>query len=562
MAEGIGPGYDKGHGNWTTVNRNRRRRNPDTNYQQTEIDITQTRTDNGLTRYEKEIGKTQKPENRFNTKPPQKPTNTIMIKLKAANYNRNKHYGNEIYRILQVSYDQIFNTNTIIKIVFEEKHRTYLNSDEVRDKLKKEGYEIVQTPQEKANRSIYCRNLDPTIAQLNPTEIKETIEKQNEWIKIEETIKMKNTAPIIKIVCKNENMAQKSTQNGLYAGYTRIPPHKIAIEEYTDLLLCFHCYEYESHPTYQCPHKDEKKPCSECSSKNHDFTQCTQTFKKCLNCNGPHKTTAMRCPYRKLKMEEKKNKIVEEKDLIENRSYANVIQSVIKNQEKPTPQIVNVNNDHGFKSTFCIIYAHIQNLAQPGTFTQHLHQILKANNLPQMNIPTGNKHSEKIFNMHLENTNNDTNINIPTNNTNTQQYTHGETETEMEESEIETEEQQEEKEYITAEEEEEDRRTKRKLTPEERKSKKKPKRTTQTREAEPTTPHKRPTTPHAPEERSHEIKETEQTNKGIIRPLPQIVEKPPSSITMIKTPSGERVAYTMKPAVPKKPTHKKQYNEP
>ena len=138
MAEGYGPGHDKGLGNWITVQRKRTNNGNGkmtSELQGPGLNGTDTRITN--TRYQTEIEKTKQTENRNSPKPHQKPGNTIMIKLKCTNYNRNHHYGNDIYKILQINYDQIFNTNSMIKIVYEEKHKEFINSEIAKEKLKK-----------------------------------------------------------------------------------------------------------------------------------------------------------------------------------------------------------------------------------------------------------------------------------------------------------------------------------------------------------------------------------------------------------------------------------------
>ena len=110
----------------------------------------------------------------------------------------------------------------------------------------------------------------------------------------------------------------------------------------------------------------------------------------------------MRCPYRKKKVEEKKKKIEEENDLRMHKSYANVVKTVIEKTEIPK-QNITIGNEHGIKATFCLMYAHLQNIAQPGTFNHHLQEILAINEMPKINIPQGEKYSEKIFGMNLKN---------------------------------------------------------------------------------------------------------------------------------------------------------------
>ncbi|KAF2359157.1 hypothetical protein FHG87_010085 [Trinorchestia longiramus] len=78
-----------------------------------------------------------------------------------------------------------------------------------------------------------------------------------------------------------------------------IPPDissQIELEKYTYIQICFKCYKFEDHATYQCTSTTHS--CSECASHQHTHQQCNSPTKKCLNCNQQHRTLAATCPYR------------------------------------------------------------------------------------------------------------------------------------------------------------------------------------------------------------------------------------------------------------------------
>ena len=337
--------------------------------------------------------------------------NQMTIKLRKAGFRRDEYYGNEIFSITGIIYDRCFNTPTYIKYLIPKVNRDKILNEPITRKLKEAGYDIVLSPKDRAVRSLYCRQLDFSVGQLSAEEIKDTIQKKNPWLKVDAIHKIKNYTHVFKLICKTEEMAKKALEHGIYAGNTRITPQQISVEEYEDILICFHCYKLESHVTNECPDSERPKPCSECSAIGHTFRECTANFKKCLNCNGNHRTTAMKCPIRKKKVQEKKERKKKEEMVKENKKYAEVVKATINTEELRHPKI-EVNNNYGYLATFGLVYAHFQNMIEPGSFNKHLQQYLKINKLPAIKIPEGQKHSERLFQMTMKNINNPI-INLP-----------------------------------------------------------------------------------------------------------------------------------------------------
>lgn len=85
-----------------------------------------------------------------------------------------------------------------------------------------------------------------------------------------------------------------------------IPDSKIKAEEYILITTCMRCYKVEDHYTKDCKNEEEYKICSECASVEHTWRVCNTDLKKCINCNGNHRTLAYNCPVKK--KERKKNR--------------------------------------------------------------------------------------------------------------------------------------------------------------------------------------------------------------------------------------------------------------
>ncbi|KAF2366218.1 hypothetical protein FHG87_003019 [Trinorchestia longiramus] len=66
------------------------------------------------------------------------------------------------------------------------------------------------------------------------------------------------------------SITQKILQNGLLMFNTKITPSQIELEKYTYIQICYKCYKFEDHATYQCT--STTPSCSECASHQHTHT--------------------------------------------------------------------------------------------------------------------------------------------------------------------------------------------------------------------------------------------------------------------------------------------------
>ena len=59
-------------------------------------------------------------------------------------------------------------------------------------------------------------------------------------------------------------------------------------------------YAYNDHLTVSCKKPRDYKIYFECSSKNHNWQNCSSSAKMCINCHGDHRTMSNQCPSVKL----------------------------------------------------------------------------------------------------------------------------------------------------------------------------------------------------------------------------------------------------------------------
>lgn len=82
--------------------------------------------------------------------------------------------------------------------------------------------------------------------------------------------------------------------------------YRYNVDEYVaPLLQCYKCFRF-NHGAKIC--KATQK-CSICSEEHH-YTQCTNPDEiKCINCKGPHMAISRDCPVKKMKIQEKHNRV-------------------------------------------------------------------------------------------------------------------------------------------------------------------------------------------------------------------------------------------------------------
>ena len=280
-----------------------------------------------------------------------------------------------------------------------------LNDEEVdkifqegcKKKLEDESFTPLLPPELRAKRTVLIFNVDNQVYSHSEEEIQEEFTTRNQWLKdgINSVYKFPRNN-IIKISFNQTNTAKKALEKGILGFYMNIPAYNIKQEEFVNINTCLRCYVIEQHPTNQC-HKDANyKICSECGEEGHTWRECTSTVKKCLNCNGPHRTLANKCPERKKILNEKLKVQRENKST----TYSQAASSNTATQNIIiTPGQINkcLDGDAGKKILGILIHSHLVNLGKPGSFNKETNQLLKLNNLPTIILPD-NPDSAAILN--------------------------------------------------------------------------------------------------------------------------------------------------------------------
>ena len=253
------------------------------------------------------------------------------------------------------------------------------------DKILQQSNFYPQIPPElSANRSVLMFRVDNHIYSNTEEEIKIEIQKKNEWVGELLKIYKFPEMNIVKVSFDETIKAHKAIENGLKMFNMKVPHYDIKQDKYLHILTCYRCYAMEEHPTSQCKKDKNFKICSECSSTDHTWKDCTSEIKKCISCNGPHCTLAMKCKYRKDIIAEKRKREREKEDTTyaqaaKPTTTSNPIIHQLPTLDTTSPIFVKLNQ--------AILTSHYFNISKPGTYSSTFNSIMKANGLPTLIIP-------------------------------------------------------------------------------------------------------------------------------------------------------------------------------
>ncbi|KAF2353984.1 hypothetical protein FHG87_015264 [Trinorchestia longiramus] len=203
----------------------------------------------------------------------------------------------------------------------------------------------------------------------------------------------------MKIVTPNTETAERILREGFTLSYTKISPQQCELEKYTHIQICYKCYKFEDHPTHQCTAKTQY--CSECASQEHTYQHCTNTFKKCLNCQGLHRTLAAECTYRKTIINQKRDDEQKQKEQQTHNTSTEMAKRAIQQTKSPQHALTLSNQSH-LKLTALILEAHIAALDKTQKFGDILSKSLKTNFDIDTTFP--DRDSAAIFNFYYDKT--------------------------------------------------------------------------------------------------------------------------------------------------------------
>lgn len=268
---------------------------------------------------------------------------------------------------------------SFIALCYSEDDAIKMNTEKGQQTLQKLNLTIANTLAFEARKAIIARSFDPWITSHSIEQIHDEFNKRYPDTPCTKVLTLGKEKALLKIIFSSQEDAKTIAKSGFSLFHVRIPDYNIKIDEFIDVPICFRCYKLNDHHSKQCTSTEDI--CSECSEKGHRHTDCRATNKKCINCGGPHKTTAPQCPKRKQEAQNIRQKSTQNqvKDGI---SYSSVVRNTTAAMHDSS-----FMNTSVLKITTAIVYAHTVNAAIPGSFNIEMNKMLAANNLPPMVFP-------------------------------------------------------------------------------------------------------------------------------------------------------------------------------
>ena len=269
--------------------------------------------------------------------------------------------------------------NAYIALCHSKEDAIKMNTKKCLETLKKLDLTIANSLAFEARKAIVARNYDYRITSHLNEEILAEFNKNYPETPCTKVVVLGKNKLIMRIIFSEQDEAKTIAKDGFSLFHVRVPAYNIQIDEFNEVPMCMRCYKLNAHPTRRCPATEDV--CSECAVTGHRHTDCTSATKKCLNCNGDHRTTAPQCPSRKQEANNMRRSTAQS-NVREGVTYSSAAQNGL-----PTMQTPNFMNMSMLKMSSAIMYAHSMNAVFPGTFNTELNKVLALNNLPQMIFP-------------------------------------------------------------------------------------------------------------------------------------------------------------------------------
>ena len=278
---------------------------------------------------------------------------------------------------IQVYVNRLIETKGAFIVIMSMRNAERMLTNTNKELLRSRGFEAIPPPEMTAGRTLVLRDVDPYItSNFSEDEILDSITECTGHCKV---IKIPTNPRMLKIMFVDASETEIA-RFGFNVMNQQFTSESIEKERYVDIRQCLKCYQFD-HITKKCPVEGEHTVCSECGATDHRYTVCTSTVKKCLNCHGPHRTLAYKCPERKRKVKEIEQKQKQKEKKEAEPQLGPLTAKLNELFDNLTPSFVTV-------ITTALIFAKMKEVDEPGTFQFVVDEIMQANNLPKVIIPS------------------------------------------------------------------------------------------------------------------------------------------------------------------------------
>ena len=283
-------------------------------------------------------------------------------------------------------------------IIYESDLENMLK-DELGQYASDKYFEIVVPVEYSAMKTVVVKEIDSMVDEFDDEEIKESIERLNDWAKVVDFFRFGTTSKMVKVQFSSTAMANKAVKEGIIILNQRIPPRKIEKEIFVKLVPCNNCFNYE-HETKNCT-REKQTLCVFCGESGHRQSECGNTAARCINCGEAHRTLAARCKVRK-DLIKKRRKEIRQRSRSGSRSQVRVdtrttsdgtylvaARSGVPSQEQGWA-VLSCEPEMKELTTIIltsIVYSQYRELLEPGSFQRNMDIMYKENGLQRVKFP-------------------------------------------------------------------------------------------------------------------------------------------------------------------------------
>ena len=170
--------------------------------------------------------------------------------------------------------------------ILKEEQIEQVITPEAKNTFAQNNFDVTTPIEYDTLRSVIIRHLDKVITEYSDNEVIQSINRANNWAKVEQIVRIHTSDRLLKIKFQSTNMAQQALRDGIIILNQKINPRHVEKEIFVRITPCYNCFSYQ-HKTQECPH-GKKNLCSFCGEQGHRHTECQSTIPKCSNCSGRH----------------------------------------------------------------------------------------------------------------------------------------------------------------------------------------------------------------------------------------------------------------------------------
>ena len=283
-------------------------------------------------------------------------------------------------------------------IIYESDLENMLKDDLGQFAMEK-GFEIKVPIEYSAMKTVVVKEIDSMVDEFQDAEIKESIERLNDWAKVVDIFRFGTTSKMIKIQFSSTAMANKAIKEGIIILNQRIPPRRIEKEIFVKLMPCNNCYNYE-HETKNCT-GEKQTLCAFCGESGHRQNACENTTPRCINCGEAHRTLAAQCKIRKDLIKKRRKEIrlrsrsrSRSQVRIDTRTTSDMTYLAAAKSGGPSQEqgraVLSCEPEMKELTTIIltsIVYSQYRELLEPGSFQRNMDDMYKENGLQRVKFP-------------------------------------------------------------------------------------------------------------------------------------------------------------------------------